>query len=141
MAIFRDKIYDCFECLLCNTKQFAQRQCISTPSVPHIAVTKSIEEFSTNAFLCPKATKSLYYIHMYRDSKGQSIYNRRSIRYSSISATKSAWTLPFHLGRKFSFPHIHTRVRFSKDFFCQPRWVSLQKASASVFSMATCAQL
>ena len=124
MTIFRDKSL----WLFLNTLPFWSSKTKHKNNLPngialvhplyHILLhyTKSIEEFSTNAFLYPKATfESVLYEYMCFDSKGQGRYNRRSSSvldiYQFRQQKSGGWTRPFRFGGIISFPlYITTHV-------------------------------
>ena len=157
MTIFRDKSLWLFlnTCLFDHLKQNTENNLPNGIALVHppyhilLHYTKSIEEFSTNAFLYPKATfESVLYEYMCFDSKGQGRYNGRSSSvldiYQFWQQNSGGWTRPFRFGGIISFPlyiTTHVFVLRRKSWLVRHCCLSLQKASASVFSITTCAYL
>ena len=124
MTIFRDKSLWLFlnTCLFDQLKQNTENNLPNGIALVHppyhilLHYTKSIEEFSTNAFLYPKATfESVLYEYMCFDSKGQGRYNGRSSSvldiYQFRQQKSGGWTRPFRFGGIISFPlYITTHV-------------------------------
>ena len=125
MTILRDKSYDCFEyhafLIICNTKTICPMAMHQYTLCTTYCSTKSIEEFSTNAFLCPKATKSLLYEYVLRQCGAKHIQQEQQKIFINFGNKKVDELAPFVLVEKFLFRiQTHTCSLLWRIFLVNP---------------------